>query len=126
MIDFRCWYCNRLHNRRLADVGKEFSCSCECRLRVPSESGGNCRVTTIADVLATTAVYGGGGAVLGLGLALVLLASLRYATWFTPVEFDLAVLLGLPLVGGAVGTLFGERGINWIGRLIRDHEDLPR
>src|SRR5260221_12167852 len=112
MLDFRCWYCNRLHTRPADQIGKQFYCSCECLLRVPPRPFGNSRVHTFTDFLATTAVYGGGGALLGLGLALVLLAGFRLS--FTPLGFDLVLMIGLPALGLGIGTGFGERGINWL------------
>jgi hypothetical protein len=124
MLDFRCWYCNRLHSRPVEQIGKQFYCSCECLLRVPPRPFGNSRVHTFVDFLATTAVYGGGGAFLGLCMAALLFVGVR--GWFVRLEFAFAVFLALPMIGLVLGTVFGERGINWIGRMIRANEDLPR
>jgi hypothetical protein len=36
---------------------------------------------------------------------------------------DFLLVGGLTLVGFVAGGLFGERGVNWFGRLIRGWED---
>jgi hypothetical protein len=65
-------------------------------------------------------VYGGGGAVLGFGLAVLVLSQFRFG----------GVLMGgmrftaaLTVIGFLFGTFGGERGINWIGQIIRERED---
>jgi hypothetical protein len=119
MVEFRCWYCNRKHQMPQQRVGERFLCACDRPLRVPRYSGGRCRIRSLADWLVEAVAYGGGGALLGLGLALVLLSLLpRYIPivddwlWIPPVV--------LPLAGFLLGLLGGERGIGWIGRMIRD------
>jgi hypothetical protein len=74
---------------------------------VPRTSGGNCRVRSLTDWIIELVVYGGGGALLGFLLGLIL-----------PGPFAL-LWLGCILVGFVGGTLFGERGVNWIGQMLR-------
>jgi hypothetical protein len=126
MIQFRCWYCNRLHGRPEAKAGETFRCACECLLRVPRQSGGKCRVYTFVDWLVEGVVYGGGGALLGFGLALVILAKLMRGVTFTTWAAEAGFLVGLTLMGFVAGLFLGERGVNWVGRKIRGSEDLPR
>ncbi len=120
MIPFRCWYCNRRHAKPEQQVGQRFTCSCQRRLRVPKRSGGNCRVRAAVDWLVEALVYGGGGALLGFGLAVVILSQVR---GFGTVELGWTLVPGLTLAGFLVGLLGGERGINWVGRLIRQSEN---
>jgi hypothetical protein len=105
-------------------IGERFLCHCKNTLRVPKRSGGNSRVKTVADWAVETIVYGGGGALLGLGLGLLIASNtarvvgnpfmaLLVPTWLVP---------GFTLAGFLTGLLCGERGINWIGRTIRDRE----
>jgi hypothetical protein len=119
MVEFRCWYCNRKHSMPQRKVGKQFRCSCSNELRVPRYSGGKCRVKSLADWAIEAAVYGGGGALLGLGLALLILAGLLRFLFIQSTTVAWIVLLPLPLLGFLLGLLGGERAINWIGRLIR-------
>src|SRR5437879_2951218 len=72
MIQFRCWYCNK-HLAR-PTVGERFMCACGHQLRVPPRNFGNSRSKSLTDWLVEALVYGGGGALLGLGLALAMLA----------------------------------------------------
>jgi hypothetical protein len=72
------------------------------------------------DWLVETVVYGGAGALLGVGLGVVMLAQAgRYVGVVTPAF----VMGGLGVLGFLAGLFGGERGINWIGRMIRKHED---
>jgi hypothetical protein len=119
MIQFRCWYCNKRFNISEQRIGERFTCTCKNLLRVPKRSDGNCRVKTLADWLVETLVYGGCGAVLGLGLAIVILSQIR---GLMIIEAAWALIMGLPLIGFLVGLFGGERGINWIGGMIRGHE----
>jgi hypothetical protein len=120
MIQFRGWYCNKrfsvADNRR----GQRITCSCARLLRVPPQSGGNSRVRTPVDWLVETVVYGGGGGLPGCGLAVLILSQVRRVLL---VESGWTLVIGLTLVGFLVGFLGGERGINWIGQMIRDRED---
>ena len=117
MISFRCCSCGK--HFTLADnrIGELLTCSCDQHLRVPRVSGGNARYRTWGDLFIELFVYGGGGAVLGFGLG-VLLAS---QVW-PGVRKMWVIVAGLTLLGFLIGTLGGERGINYIGRLIRDRE----
>jgi hypothetical protein len=117
-IQFRCWYCNRRHSMPPTKVRERFRCSCDNELRVPRYSGGKCRVKTPVDWIVEAAVYGGGGALLGLGLALLILAGFRGIILRGEV-----LLLALPACGLLFGVLGGERGVNWIGRMIRGWEE---
>jgi hypothetical protein len=117
VIEFRCWYCNRLHHRPARLVGTKFQCACKYPLRVPARSGGNARVFSLVDFLVTRLVYGGGGAVLGLAVSLIFGARLAARVGFD--RGSLVVFLAPPLLGLLIGALFGEAGVGWIGRLFR-------
>jgi hypothetical protein len=119
MIQFRCWYCNKRYTVPEQRVGQDIACTCKNLLRIPRSNGGNCRVKTPVDWLVEAVVYGGGGGVLGLGLALLILSRFRILVPWEPAWMLLAVLT---LVGFLAGTLGGERGVNWLGRIIRDRE----
>jgi hypothetical protein len=119
MIDFRCCYCNRRFHMPAQRIGARFPCSCNNTLKVPRRSGGNCRVKTVVDWLVEMLVYGGGGALLGLGLALLILSQWRAAL----VHGGLFLIAGLMLLGFIAGLLGGERGVTWLGHLIRDQEN---
>jgi hypothetical protein len=121
MINFRCWYCNRRYTKTEDRIGEQLTCSCERRLRVPARDGGNCRVRSLADWLVEAAVYGGGGALLGFGLAVLLLrwVYVGSAMWLW---YEWSLIAGLVLVGFLAGLFGGEAGVNWVGRMIRDHE----
>jgi hypothetical protein len=115
MIQFRCWYCNKHFSRPEASVGQQFTCACNQRVRVPRASFGNSRAKTLADWAIEALVYGGGGALLGFALALLLVVALGRV--FRTVAF--VVVPVLTLVGFLIGLFGGERGINWLGRMIR-------
>jgi hypothetical protein len=118
-ISFRCWFCNRGYSVAAERVGEAMTCSaCQSPLRVPHRSGGNSKRHTLVNWLIESLVYGGGGAVLGFGLALVLLAQ----TGLGLVRGRWMILVGLTATGFLVGLLGGERGINWIGQMIRDRQ----
>jgi hypothetical protein len=100
--------------------------SCSNELRVPRYSGGKCRIKTLADWAVEAVVYGGGGALLGGGLGLLLLSLMRFGYGGAGLLFfEVAWILiaGLTAAGFLFGLLFGERGINWVGRLIRHVEN---
>jgi len=119
MIQFRCWFCSRRYKKPEQEIGKRFTCSCDRLLRVPKRSGGNCRCRTPTDWLVEALVYGGGGALLGLGLALVLLSRLSvFGHWSARY-----LIPGLTVIGFLAGLLGGERGINFVGEMIRDREN---
>src|SRR5580704_13978954 len=119
MIQFRCWYCNKRYTIPEQRIGEQFLCTCKQRLRVPRRSGGGCRVKTIVDWGVEAVVYGGGGALLGLGLALLILGQSR---GLIGPRGGWPLLLALPTSGFLLGLFGGERGINWIGQMIRDRE----
>jgi hypothetical protein len=126
MIQFRCWFCNKYYAVKEGRVGEVLTCTCKRRLRVPKKSGGNCRARTAVDWLVETVVYGGAGALLGVGLGVVLLAQAgRFGggTRFVGVWAAAVVIGGLGVLGFLAGLFGGERGVNWIGRMIRKHED---
>src|SRR5690349_6231267 len=102
-------------------AGEVLTCSsCQHRLRVPKATGGNSRSRSLTDFLVEAVVYGGGGALLGFGVGVVLTA-----------EFHLGLITGrsrlitlaLTLAGFLIGLFGGERGINWLGRLLRERTE---
>ncbi len=119
-IQFRCWYCHRAYSVPERRIGEELACGCQRRLRVPKQSGGPCRVKTALDWVIEITVYGFGGALLGLGLGVLIASQLpRLAPTF---PYGWVAIAGLGVLGFLIGAVGGERGINWIGRLIRDRE----
>jgi hypothetical protein len=116
MILFRCWYCNKQYAVSEQRAGDRLTCSCKRLLCVPHQSGGNSRARTATDWLVEAVVYGGGGALLALGLSLLVLSRARVSRngW--------VVVTGCTAVGFLAGLLGGERGVNWIGSMIRDRE----
>src|SRR5437763_1208997 len=111
MIDFRCWYCNRRYWLPEQRIGERLSCSCKHELRVPKRSGGNCRVKALADWFVEALVYGGGGAVLGLLLSLLIMSQ---ATVLSQLPYTGMIVPGLTVLGFLGGLLGGERFINWV------------
>jgi len=88
-------------------------------LRVPKRNGGYCRVKTLVDWMVEAVVYGGGGAVLGFGFAVLCISRLLVRT--NPLAMIPAVA-GMTIFGFLFGLFGGEPAINWIGRLIRGSE----
>jgi hypothetical protein len=119
MIQFRCWYCHRRYSVPESNVHQRLTCGgCKNVLRVPKRSGGNCRVKTLMDWAVETILYGGGGALLGFGLAVLILSQ-----WRVPFFPERWILIpGLSLLGFLAGAFGGERGVIWIGHKIRDRE----
>jgi hypothetical protein len=121
MIQFRCWYCNKRYTMPEQRIGDRLPCTCKNLLRVPRRNNGYCRVKSVTDWLVEAVVYGGGGAFLGFGLAVLILSQsrglivTRRGSW--------ALLATLTLAGFLAGLLGGERGLNWVGRMIRDREN---
>jgi len=102
-------------------IGERIACTCKNSLRVPKRSGGNSRVKTLADWVVEAVVYGGGGGLLGFGLGLLIVSQL--ARGFRHPYVGGIIVAGFTLAAFLVGLLGGERGINWIGRTIRDREN---
>jgi hypothetical protein len=125
MIAFRCWYCGKGYIVPERRVGQRINCTCRHVLRVPKRDGGNSRVKTPLDWLVEAVVYGGGGAFLGCGLAFLILSQLPRVTGrgLVPIEGAWALVGGLTLLGFLFGALGGERGVNWVGRMIRAREE---
>jgi hypothetical protein len=126
MIRFRCRYCGRRYAVPRDRVGGRIDCTCKNVLRVPKRDNGYCRIRTPVDWLVEIVAYGGGGAVLGLGLALIIMAKFRYLIWWGAGEelvgaWSLFLVLGL--AGFIAGVFCGEVGVNWIGQMIRDQEN---
>jgi hypothetical protein len=119
VITFRCWYCGRRYAVAESRTGERLACSCKHDLKVPKRSGGRCKVRRPVDWLVESVVYGGGGALLGFGLGLLIVARLPLfrvgGHWET--------VAGLTAAGFLFGVLGGESGINWIGRRIREREE---
>lgn len=120
MIKFRCPCCNRLHEVSRKKIGRKMLCACQETVRVPVESWGSARYRSVGDRLIELLVYGGGGAFLGVCLGLLCLRCIsRFnLVWLGWWGF-LAGCAGLGFLAGALG---GERGIDCIGRLIRDRD----
>ena len=125
MIAFRCWYCGKGYIVPERRVGERINCTCRHVLRVPKRDGGNSRVKTPTDWLVETVVYGGGGALLGCGLAFLILSQLPrlMGRGLVPLEAAWALVGGLTLLGFLFGAFGGERGVNWVGRMIREREE---
>jgi hypothetical protein len=120
MINFRCWYCNRSYSVASGRARERLVCSCGSRIRIPRESGGRSRDRSMVDWLVEALVYGGGGALLGGGLALIIVARFRY---FTGLLDRWIMVLSCAFVGFLAGLLGGEAGVNWVGRIIRREEE---
>ena len=121
MIKFRCPCCTRLHSVSASKIGATMLCSCQETLRVPSRSWGSAKYRSVGDRLIEVFVYGGGGAFLSVCLALlcirlVLRAAPQGLGWW-------GVLAGCAGLGFLVGAVGGERGIDLIGRMIRDRDE---
>ena len=119
MILFRCWYCGKRYAVAEARAGERLTCSCKHLLRVPKQSGGRTKVLRPVDLLIESVVYGGGGALLGLGLGLLIVSRVPF--------FRLGgggrLIAALTVTGFLAGTFGGERGVNWVGRMIRSREE---
>lgn len=62
-------------------------------------------------------VYGGAGALVGFMLSVMIFTRIPLVR--RPIE----VTIAMTAFGLVVGTLFGERGINWLGQKLRDREN---
>lgn len=119
MILFRCWYCGRRFAVADARVGERLACTCAHELQVPRRSGGRSKVWKPTDWLIESAVYGGGGALLGLGLGFLIVT--RIPVFRLGGRWEL--IAGLAVAGFLAGVLGGERGVNWVGRMLRSREE---
>lgn len=119
VVKFRCWKCHRKHQKSAEKIGQTFTCNCDYVLRVPKTDGGKCRVKTVTDHLVEAVVCGGGGALLGFCFAIFVLSRFRF---FLRGESPLIGVLITTVACGLLGVLGGERAIDWIGDMIRDHE----
>jgi hypothetical protein len=117
MIVFRCWKCHRKFSKLDSKIGQTLVCNCGETIRIPKVSFGKSRIKTITDRVVEAVVCGGGGALLGFLLAIVILAKFRFFRW-GPWELIPALTIGF----GLIGFFLGERGIDWIGDRIREHE----
>jgi hypothetical protein len=123
MITFRCWYCGRTFAVAEARIGQRLTCTCKHELRVPKRSGGRCKVRRPVDWLIESVVYGGGGAILGFSLAMLLVFQTPAFVVGGRLRAGGLLIAGLTVAGFLLGVLGGERGINWVGRMIRSREE---
>lgn len=118
MIIFRCWYCNKAYSVSEERIGTTLNCTCKHTIRIPKKNHGPTRIRKPVDFLVETLVYGGGGGLLGASLGVWLSAEIP---WILGGRKKL--VLTLALMGFLIGFFGGERGINWIGRMLRDREE---
>jgi hypothetical protein len=116
MIAFRCWYCRRGFTRPADQVGSRLWCSCGSRLKIPRRTEGSSKPFAPLDWLIESLVYGGAGALIGFGLCIAIFSRLPFARRSTE------IVLAVTLLGWLAGTIFGERGVNWMGQKMRDRE----
>ena len=109
MILFRCWFCNRSYAKPDEQAGARFQCTCGRRVKVPRRAGGSSKTRSLTDWLLEALVYGGACALIGFALSIAIFARLPFVR--RPAEVIAAF------------TLFGERGINWLGQKLRDREN---
>lgn len=117
MVLFRCWFCNRAYVKPEETARTRFECRCGRRVRVPKRSGGSSKTLSPLDWLLESVIYGGAGALIGFGLSVAILS--RLFIFRRPSE----IIAAVTVFGLVVGTVFGERGINWIGQKLRDREN---
>jgi hypothetical protein len=120
MILFQCWYCSKKYAIAEDRIGTQIACSCKHQLKVPKKNGGRCKVRRPVDWAVEALVYGGGGALLGFGLAALIVSQ---AGRFGLMRLGSEIFIGLTLFGFLFGLFGGEAGINFVGRLIRDREE---
>lgn len=116
MILFRCPSCGKNYSVANERIGELLMCGCKQDLKVPRRSGQSAKYRTWSALFIETLIYGGGGAMIGLLFGIVLVSQIPT---FRTGKYVIAVLT---FAGLLVGTFGGERGINWIGRKIRDRE----
>jgi hypothetical protein len=117
VIQFRCWFCNRAYLKPDEQAGAKFECACGRRAKVPKHSGGSSKTRSLTDWLLETLIYGGACALIGFVLSIMIFSRIPFVR--RPSE----IVIAMTLFGLMVGTLFGERGINWIGQQLRDREN---
>lgn len=115
-IRFRCWYCNRKHAADPEQIGEARVCNCGERYRVPRRDGISRRAKTPLDWVLEFVIYGLGGGFLAGLIGLAIAARMRTAS----VSARATPIIVFGGAGLLVGALFGERGINFIGRLFDD------
>jgi hypothetical protein len=121
MIKFHCWYCNRKYAVPEERIGQRMPCGgCRQNLCVPRRSGRSSRARTPLEWLLEFSLYGLGGGLLGLGLAVLILSRLRFLMFFESGLLTFTLLTG---IGFVAGGLAGERGLEWVGGMIRRWED---
>lgn len=118
MTRFRCWFCNKSYWVDDARRGERLTCSCKRWVKVPRRDNGSSRARSAVDWLVEVVVYGGCGALLGFGLGLLILSRVPFIRYGRK-----ELVLGLTAIGLLAGTVFGEAGINWVGRRIRAREE---
>lgn len=118
MIQFRCWYCNRYFRRPDSETYTAVPCRCGHTLRVPKRSWRSCKPWSFTNWLVCAVAYGGGCGLLGLCVGFLLALKAGPLALAHPVGW--ALIAAPALVAGSIGVLFGERGVNWVGRFIRD------
>ncbi len=119
-LGFRCWYCERLYRVEGSAAGEVRRCGCGSKYRVPRANGGDSRYRTLTDRLVEAVVYGGGGAIIGFGLSLLVLR-LFFITR-SGYGFALQLILVCTVGGLLAGLLLGEAGITMLGRWARARE----
>jgi hypothetical protein len=117
MIQFQCPRCGKSYSVIESRIGQRLTCSCGQFLKVPKRSGGRAGYRTWGDIGIEFVVYGGGGALLGFLLGVLIVAPFGFG-----IRRFWGVILAVTLAGFLIGGLGGERGITWIGKKIRERE----
>lgn len=116
MTGFRCWYCEKQYAVADARRGERMVCACGQRLKVPRRAWGNSRSRTPLEWLVEVTVYGGAGAVFGFVLGFLIAGRLPFF------RRSFEILAAFTAVGFVAGAVFGEPGIDWVGRQLRERE----
>lgn len=120
MIAFRCWYCGKRYLVAEDRIGERLKCSCLNLVKVPKKNHGYSRIKKPLDYFVELLVYGGGGALLGFGLFLLIVIRIPFLTRLSGRRWTACAIL--MLLGFLLGAFGGERGINWLGQKIRERE----
>ncbi len=119
MIQFRCSSCGKRYGMAENRIGNLLTCTCGQHLKVPRSSGASAKYRTWGDLFIELLVYGVGGGLLGFGLGVLIASQIARAggarLW--------PMIAGLTLAGFLIGGFGGERGIHFIGKMIRDREE---